>query len=514
MIDNSDIRNEILNNIDSIEINNELQMQLDSLDVFDNTKTLDMQNFYSEFAKVISWGEINSIQYRNDVISTNETFKKIIDILSWAKKIWVENAISGNLDKLIISFIIVDRLFLKPEKDLPWNFDSSKIKEKLEKTLPTLKYDISDELPEYTGYSDRKFHSDYRKALETNNYRGIFLFFKAIERGVGLHTDGDEFFKVLIRISSLIDMKLLSSNIGKYSPPLMFLVINTLSKYKVLESLELYSDQNLLPLLIGLKRIFEQEGLKQDEDRDIDWDYIERCSKILYRIADYISEDSLYTFISESISSNRNKIWHLVFTAFIAKNDKYLNDYSANIDFTYDIYGEESFDTFIHFGTNEKLNDLSKMIFFHFISHVKSIEYSQHPFLFSNYYKYFLHAISVISENDYSKYLRGLEDMSISLLRSLYSWNLKEKDQHFTKWIYWFLASKNFSHSDKKNHTDLKYTYKILNDERILNLLKTKIGDTLVNFNELELLIVEPENVHKIILPANGKAIPLCWNNQ
>lgn len=80
-----------------------------------------------------------------------------------------------------------------------WDFDFTKIKEILEKILPTIKFDISDELPDYAGYSDRKFHSDYRKALETNNYRGIFLFFNAtIDMGVGLHSKEDEFLKALI----------------------------------------------------------------------------------------------------------------------------------------------------------------------------------------------------------------------------------------------------------------------------------------------------------------------------
>lgn len=513
MIDKSDIRNEILSKIDSIEVNNLLKMQLDSLDVIDKNKNLNMKAFYSEFTKIISWDEIHGIQYRNDFISLNETVRKIFNILAWAKKQWVENAINGNLDKVIMCFIIVDRMFLKPEEDLSWDFDFTKIREKIEKTLPTVSYDVSDTIPDYAGYSDRKFHSDYRKALDANNYRGIFLFFNAIDRGMGLHTDEDEFLKAMIRISSLIDIKLLSNIIGKYSPPLMFLVINTLSKKSVLEILENYTYQNPLPLLIGLKRIFEQEKNKNDKDRNIDWEYIERCSNVLEKIADYINEDSLYNFISESIRSNRNKIWHLVFTAFIAKNDKYLNDYSANIDFTYDIYGEESFDTFMHYGTNEKLNDLSKMVFSHFIAHFKSIEYLQHPFLFSSYYKYFLHAISVISENDYSKYLRGLEDISISLLRSLYSWDQKEKDQYFTQLIYWILAAKNFSYADKKNKISLHCTYKILNDERKMNLLKVKIGDTLINFDELKLLLEGSENVHSIVLPAKEKAIELRWSN-
>lgn len=513
MIDKSDVRNEILSLIDSTEINNELQIKLESLTIFDSNKNLDMETFYSEFSKIISWGEINSIQYRNDFISINETFQKVLSILVLAKKLWINNTIIGNIDKIIISFIITERLFLIPEDDLFWDFDFTKIKEILEKILPTIKFDISDELPDYAGYSDRKFHSDYRKALETNNYRGIFLFFNAIDMGVGLHSKEDEFLKALIRISSLIDIKNLSNNLEKYSPALMFLVINTLSKMKVLEILEFYSGQNILPLLIGLKRAFDQERIKQDEDRNIDWNYIERYSKILEKIADIIKEDSLYTFISKSIGNIRSKNWHLSFSALIAKNEKYINDYSGNIDFTYDKYGEESFDAIIRYGTNERQDALSTEIFAHFIAHVNKIDYFQHPFLFSSYYKYFLRAISVISENDYLKYLRGLEDISISLLRSLYSWNVKEKNQYFTKWIYWFLAAKSIPPTDKKNLIELNYTYKILNDERIMNLLQTKIGDTLVIFKELKLLIVEPENVHKIILPANEGVIELSWSN-
>lgn len=511
MIDKSTIRNEILSKIDSIDINNEFQIQLDSLTVFDNTKTLDMKIFYYELEKIISWREINNIQCRNDFISLNDI--KIYSILVWAKKRWLENCINGNLEKLIIAFIIVERLFLKPEEDLVWDFDVTRLRENLEKALATMKYDISDSIPDSASYSDRKFQSDYRRALQTNNYNGVFSFFNAIDRGIGLHTDVDEFLKTTIRISSLIDIKLLSINIGKYSPPLIFLVIYTLSKELVLEILEFYSDQNILPLLIGLKKIFTTEKFEQGKESKIDWDYVERCSKILEKIAESIHDDSVYKFISESIHSNRSKNWHLVFTAFIAKNNKYLNDYSDNIDFSYDIFGEDSYDTFIHYGTNEILDDFSMIIFSHFIDHVKCIEYHQHPFLFSSYYKYFLHAISAISENNYFKYLRELEDLSITLLRSLYSWNVKEKDQHFTKWIYWILAVKYFHHMDKSNHIDLQYTFKILNDERIMNLLKTKIGNTLVMFNELQLLLEEPENIHTIILPANERVIELRWSN-
>lgn len=104
MIDKSDVRNEILSLIDSTEINNELQIKLESLTIFDR-ENLDMETFYSEFSKIISWGEINSIQYRNDFISINETFQKVLSILVLAKKLWINNTIIGNIDKIIISFI-------------------------------------------------------------------------------------------------------------------------------------------------------------------------------------------------------------------------------------------------------------------------------------------------------------------------------------------------------------------------------------------------------------------------
>ena len=55
-------------------------------------------------------------------------------------------------------------------------------------------------------------------------------------------------------------------------------------------------------------------------------------------------------------------------------------------------------------------------------------------------------------------------------------------------------------------------TYKILNDERVMNLLRIHIGDTLVSFDEIKLLLEKPDSVHKIILPSDGKAIELCWS--
>jgi hypothetical protein len=155
--------------------------------------------------------------------------------------------------------------------------------------------------------------------------------------------------------------------------------------------------------------------------------------------------------------------------------------------------------------------DLSQKIFFHFLNHVKRTEYHPHPFCFSRYYKYFLHAIYAISKKDNAQYLQKLESISISLFRCLYSWELNEKDYDFTQWIYWILAVKHFSRTDKIDQSHLPYTFKILHDERIMNLLKTKIGDTLVSFDELALFLEEPEKIDKMSLPVNDKVIELCW---
>ena len=97
MIDKADIRNQILSEIHKVENNSELQSRLDSLTVFDGNKNLDMKTFYSDFDNIISWGEINRIQNRNDIVKTKEMFQKILNILVWAKTFWVESIIAGNL---------------------------------------------------------------------------------------------------------------------------------------------------------------------------------------------------------------------------------------------------------------------------------------------------------------------------------------------------------------------------------------------------------------------------------
>lgn len=509
MVDRSEIREEILGRIGSIDVDLELESRLDSLTLFNENNQLDMKTFYSKFSNIISSSEINIILFRNDVGSHLEAFQKIISILAWAKARWTEFVIKGNLDKAIVCFILLDKLFLIPDKDFTWNINFSNLCEKLKATLPTLKYEVSDELPVFASYADKKFLADYRKSIDTNNYRGIFIFFDAIERGVGFHLEEDEFIKALFRICSLVKIELLSKNIGKYSPPLILLTCETLSKSKLLELIEGYIDENILPLLIAARILFRKE---RTEETVIDWEYIKKCCIILEKIEERISSDSLYKFIFNNVGNIRSKVWHLTFTLFIAKNEKYINEYSDNIQFRYDEYGQDSFDALLLYGEGKILDEFSKRIYSKFILFVKNLGFSKHPFHYSSYFKYILHAISVDCDQDYKNYILELENVSISLIRCLYSWNLKEKNLYFTKWIYWILAAKNFKNIEEKNISKLKFTYKLLNDPKVMNLLLVKNEELNLDFHELKMFVDDSEKVNQITLPANDEFVKITWN--
>jgi len=380
--------------------------------------------------------------------------------------------------------------------------------EKLNATLPNLKYDVLDHLPDFESYTVKKFHSDYRKSLEKNDYRGIFIFFDAIEIGVGLHSEQDEFIKALIRISSLIDVTFLSDQIGKYSPILILFVCETLSKEKLLELIEKYKDENIFPLLVAARILFKKNRI---EEMELDWVFIEKCCIVLEKIKERIFEDSLYKYVLNNIGILISKEWHVTYTTFVVKNPKILDDYSNNINFRSDKYGLESFHSSNQYGTMENLDIVSVNIYRNFILFLKDNDYYQHPFYFSTYINYFLQAIFLISDRNYKKYLSEIEKISICLLRCLYSWNLKEKNILFTKWIYWIMAAKNFKNSSINATGDLKMTYKILNDPKIMNLLKFKNNDTSLDFSELKVILESPENVSKIKLPTSDGVIEITW---
>ena len=485
---------------------------------FDCNNNLDMEEFYSNLEKIIKWkiikwNEMNSFHYWHEVLIEDDTFLKILSILSYVSKLWRESCISGNLDKVIISFIIAERLFLKPEEDFNWDFDDSKLKEKLEISIKSIKIEISDELPERAGYSDRKFNTDYKKAVATNDYKGIFIFFDELERGLGRHSVESEYIKNIIRITANVDISILSKLIGDFTPALIYLVIGSITNEQISNLLELYDEENQLPLLTGLRKIVTSTNISNhNHELSSNWDFIEKSSDIIQKIAKSCADESLYKHIRDSIRCGHCKFWHILFTAFIAKNEDYISDYSSNIKFGYEEFGEYSYDTFIHFRGNNALDCLSTQIFSNFIKYVDTMEYRQHPFIFSSFYKYFFHAVSVQSENSCTKYYSMIEEISIKLLRFLYSWNLRKHEVYFTKFIYWILSSKSLVEPCKMNLKQYKHTCRIFEDNRILNLLEVKQGETIVDFHELKLFIEDSDKINSIILPLKNKAIKLEWD--
>ena len=176
MIDKTEVRKILLDKKDSTQRDEDLIENLEKLTIFNSENQLYMERFYTELNEIVSWSEINSIQYFIHEISLNKNMWKIINVLSWSLQSWTKGVQNADINKVVISYLIAERLYLLPEKDLSWDEPFEKLKDHLAKFLPAINFDVNYDLPEYASYSDKKFHSDYKKAVEDQNYRCIFLY--------------------------------------------------------------------------------------------------------------------------------------------------------------------------------------------------------------------------------------------------------------------------------------------------------------------------------------------------
>jgi len=122
--------------------------KLEKLSVFtDDKKQLNMNIFWNDlFNNVISMDLVNRVGFYIEQKQHLDDLDTIVVIQIWAKNAWKKGIDMVDINKIIISYILTDFLFLFPDNDLDWNFDE-KIKEKLRiylKNLPKiLTFDIS-----------------------------------------------------------------------------------------------------------------------------------------------------------------------------------------------------------------------------------------------------------------------------------------------------------------------------------------------------------------------------------
>lgn len=510
MIDKAEIRDVLLKQLDSSQCDEDIFVQLENLTVFNPDNELDMDIFYTELNKIISLEDINSIQYSTDEVLLNQNTKKILNVLCGALKIWKTGVKDANLNKVLVSFIVTKRLLLQPEKDLSWDGSFEKLKECLAKILSKIKCGVSDELSERAKYSDKKFHSDYKKAIENNDYKGIFAFFNAVERGGGIDNINSEFIEAIARIASKINPQLIAINIGNYSPILMKQIIGCMNKNQIIKMLRKYQGESILPLLIGLVNIVNSIRHNSVHTEILsNFKFIKNVAAIVLKISEKVNNHALFSYISEIGNISSNKLWHATYLTYLVGKPEYYEDYINNIDFS-DGSGEIAYKTLVYFGDDSDIDGISKRIYYRFFDYLNNSNHQQHLFTFTSYYKFIFRAIHVLSKKSFSKYLSELEQVSIELLRGIYSWQFK-KYMLFSKWIYWLLASKQIEHDSEINKSELKCTYRLLEDSRVVNLLKTNRLKVEISFDSLIDFLDSPESVSEFALPRGNGAIKMQW---
>ena len=425
MIDKHEIRVILRKKLQNIVFNENIVIKLDELSIFNIEQQLEMKLFYNNFSEIISWQTIHSIPQIIDKDNFSETINTILNILVWAQKNWKLGFETADLDKLVISYILTDRLWLVPEEDLEWDISKEKIIDYLKKFLPTMILDVQPGSSEYNSYSDSKFHTDYLKALEENDYKGIMDFLSALNRG---NHFSNEFVKIIVKILMAIDSTLMTANIANYPPFQIRLIFEYTNNREILEVLNSYEESSLLPLLIGLIKIINPIGNNRLNNELLeDYTFIKQVSVLVEKISTRVETDNLFKFITSCSNIFMNKLWHSIFSVFLVFNSEYSDQYVNKIDFTYEA-GEKSFNAFSHFSNESSLDKLSLEIYDKYMSFlVDEKAYHEHLFCFSSYYKYILHAISVLSNRSFSEYLKRLEEISIEMKRGIYSWKLERR---------------------------------------------------------------------------------------
>jgi hypothetical protein len=460
-----------------------------------------MKQFWNELSEnIISFDLINYAETYITQKQHLDELDQILAIQSWAKTAWMEGIKAVDINKIVISYILIDRLFLFTDIDLDWNFDEEtkdKLKKYLKRLPEMITLDVSTNIPEYASYADRKFHSDYQTALRERNHRGILTFFSAMKRGVGFHTQFDYLIEITAKLSAIVDTCLFAENLSKFTPYGVRYYFEYLNPFQIAEVLTAYTASEPLPLLVGIIQIVNPHGNnKFDEKLMEDNELIEKGAMIVEKLTQRVSAQNIFNYITDCSNIFMNELWHKIFSVFIARNFQYHQQYFEAIDFSYKV-GEQSFNGFItHSESIDDLDNFSCKIYYKYLNYLVG-KHSNRFINFTSYFQYISRAIITLTNRSHQKYLESLEEVSIELKRGIYSWKTKEWDMLFTKWMFWLLSSKDYIERVEINRETLKITYELINDIRITNTLE-------MNSESLITLIENPCRIGEIALPIAG----------
>lgn len=511
MEDNKNIREYLLSRLNTVIEDISIIDKLDNLKILDDNGKIDLNLFYQEMPKIISWNVINNLNYRFDSNYQIDEENIVLTILSWAINSWKIGIKEKNIHKIIISYVLVDKFQLIPKTDLCWNLFDNNFVDWLKGLLSSLNYDINIYPSETLPYSDRKYYSDYQKSLKTNDYKGILHFLSALDRSNYLSND---FVKIIVDIAISINPEMICAYVSNYSPILIQFINNQLETEQIITILSAYNADSPLPLLIGIIKVVNPSGDNVFDTKLLSNEFLlKQLSVVIQKIRLRIVTANLYDFITCCSNIFMNKLWHSIYSIYLADYPEYLNDYVSMINFSYDT-GVESFNSFAQFCDDSKLNSFSIKVYNQYFAYlVEGSEYQRHLFCYTSYCKYLLLAVKVISDHSFPVYLDKLEGISNDLKRSIYSWENGKKYILFSKWIYWLLSAKMFDHDSEIIKSKLKTTFDLLSDTRITNILNCQINKVQVRFDKLIDLLENPNSINSFILPDNNSTVTITWPN-
>jgi len=501
----------ILHSSEEVTDNN-LSLLLNNLSFIHN-KRYDIKKLMNDISKIIDWNKVNYIQNAIEFNREPENTQFIIDTHSWVRKTFYDSLNNGNIEKLIISYMLGDYLFLEPITDFQWGNISENTEKKLKELYTNAKSEII--LHDKAEFTDRKYYRDYQKSLTNGSLKEIFDFLSAIERGSGYNYHIEEFFHAITNICYKINPNLISEVIERLDPLLLRMMFTALDPYQSIIVLKGYNKNSIFPLIIGLNHIINPTWNNQySNSLEEDFNFINDAASIVKKISDITNTDNLYKYITDCSNIFGNTLWHSIFITFGVQNPAFLDSYINSINFSLTFGAENVFKTFYRFLSDESiLDDFSIKLYknyFEFLSKERSYVNNYYG---TNYLDFLIHAVYVKSEKSHVKYTELLKEVSIDFERALYSWDKKHITKYFTRLIIWVIALSFFTDEIINDKIDLSYTINIFSNEKYLDTFNTTIDKTEINYSVFADYLRNPKEYIKIKLPLSHDKISIIEFN-
>jgi len=473
---------------------------LNGLSVIHNKK-YDIKKLMNDISKIIDWNQVNHIQNAIEFNRELENTQIIIDTHSWVRNTFNESLNNGNIDKLIISYMLGDYLFLEPITDFQWGNISENTERKLKDFYTNAKSEII--LHEKAKYTDRKYYSDYKKSLTNGSLKEIFDFLSAIEHGRGYDYYFEDFFHAMTNICYKINPNIISEVIDSLDPLLLRIMFTALDPYQSITVLKGYNKTSIFPLIIGLNHIINPTWNNQySNSLEEDFNFINDAASIVKKISDITNTDNLYKYITDCSNIFGNTLWHSIYIAFGVQNPAFLDSYINSIDFSLEFGAENVFETFCQFISDENvIDDFSSKLYHNYFEFLLKERSYVKNYCGTNYLEFLMRAVYVKSEKTHVKYAELLKEISIDFERALYSWDKKHITKSFTKLIIWVIALSFFTDEIIKDNIDLSYTINIFSNEKYLDTFNTMIDKTEINYSVFADYLRNPKKYIKINLP-------------